>query len=74
MYALAKMFGHTRLELVAFYEDVEHAAREAKTLSSRDAEHVYRVFSTGGRLVFLAEGGRGRYCRRETDARRQARG
>jgi hypothetical protein len=68
MYALARMFGLERIELVAFYDDVERAAGEAETLSSRDAEHVYRVFTTGGRLVFLAEGGSGRYCRRETDA------
>jgi hypothetical protein len=71
MYALAKRGGIARLELVALYDDVERAARAARRLSSRDAEHVYRVFATGGTLVFLAQGGRGTYCRRETDAAMQ---
>ncbi len=68
MYALARMWGLAGLELVALYDDVERAALEARSLSSRDAKHAYRVFATGGTLVFFAEGGRGRYCRRATDA------
>ncbi len=68
MYALARKRGFARLELVALYDDLEHAARAARSLSSRDAEHGYRVFARGGTLVFLAERGRGSYCRRETDA------
>jgi hypothetical protein len=68
MYALARRGGVARLELVALYDDIERATRAAKRLSSRDAEHVYRVFATGGTLVFLAQGGRGSYCRRDTDA------
>jgi hypothetical protein len=67
MYALARVHGLARLELVAFYEDVDKATTEAKRLSQHDPQMAYRVFATGGRPVFRALGGQGSWCRRATD-------
>jgi hypothetical protein len=68
MYALAKIRGLARLELVAFYDDVQQATLEATKRSQHDRSVAYRVFATGGRPVFLAVGGRGAWCRRATDS------
>jgi hypothetical protein len=67
MYALARVHGLARLELVAFYEDVDKATTEATRLSQHDPQMPYRVFATGGRPVFRAVGGHGSWCRRATD-------
>ena len=67
MYALARIRGLARLELVAFYEDVEKATSEATRLSQHDPQLAYRVFAAGGRPVFMAVGGRGAWSRRASD-------
>jgi hypothetical protein len=68
MYALARIRGLARLELVAFFDDVQQATTEATRLSQHDPALAYRVFATGGRPVFVAVGGRGAWCRRATDS------
>jgi hypothetical protein len=74
MYALARIRGLARLELVAFYDDVQQATTEATKLSQHDPALAYRVFATGGRPVFMAVGGRGAWCRRATDSATGMRG
>jgi hypothetical protein len=68
MVVLARIRGLARLELVAFYDDVEKASTEATRLSQYDPDLAYRVFAPGGRPVFMAVGGRGEWCRRSSDA------
>ena len=67
MYALARIHGLARLELVGFYDDVDAATTEATRLSQHDPEMAYRVFASGGRPVFRAVAGHGAWCRRATD-------
>jgi hypothetical protein len=66
-YSVARVHGLARLELVAFYEDVQQATNAATQMSQRDPQLAYRVFASGGRPVFRAVAGQGAWCRRATD-------